>query len=170
MVLAAGARVVRSAERRGRLCAQVERRAIFQLDLTAAVTALGGVPARHAAGAARLAAGARRVHQLLMGPHEGDAYAACARATETTANAYAKALSLRLPSDVRFGVERQNAEVEWDCGELRRLRWGGTLAPLPGPSVDGQTEGAQASAPNDLDSARALEVWSEEGGPGPGRA
>jgi hypothetical protein len=33
-------------------------------------------------------------------------------------------LRFGLPSDVRFGIERQYAEVELDCRELHRLRWG----------------------------------------------
>ena len=48
---------------------------------------------------------------------------ACAQASERTASAYARALSLSLADDVRFGVERQSAVLTVECGELRRLRW-----------------------------------------------
>jgi hypothetical protein len=68
-----------------------------------------------------------------MGSHEGDAYSACARASEVAAGAYAKALTFQLPADVTFGVEQQYAEIERDRHELRRLRWGADLTPLPDP-------------------------------------
>ncbi len=170
MVLDVGARIVDGTERRARLRQQIERRLVFQRDLANAVTALGGVPATHATSAARIAGVARGVRRLMAGPHEGDAYAACARATERTASAYSQALRLELPADVRFGVEQQDAEVEWDRSELRRLRWGASLAPLPSRSVHGQTERPNGSAPSAIDDARALEVWSEEGGSAQGRA
>jgi uncharacterized protein (TIGR02284 family) len=163
LVLAVAARIIDGADRRARLREQAKRRRVFQRDLSAAVTALGGVPATHAASGARLAVAGRRVRELLLGPHEGDAYADCARATEMTATAYAKALRLALPDDVAFGVERQYGEIEWDRSELRRLRWGASPAPLPSP--EGQAEGAGAA--READEARALEVWSEEGGSGP---
>lgn len=167
MVLAAAARIVHGAERRGRLRAQVERRIVFQHDLAAGVTALGGVPATHASSGTWLAVRGRRVRQVLIGPHEGDAYAACARSTEKTATAYAKVLTLGLPPDVEFGVASQYAEVEWDRRELRRLRWGASLAPVPGQSGRQQIERSSASAPSEAVDARALEVWSEEGGSSP---
>ncbi len=168
--LDAAARIVDGAERRARLREQVQRRLTFRRDLAAAVTALDGVPAAHAAVGARLAAVGRRFRELLIGPHEGDAYAACAQATATAAAVYAKALHLGLPPDVTFGLERQYLEVEWDRSELRRLRWGASLAPVAGPSLFAQTERPKASAPSDADDARALDVWSEEGGPGPARS
>jgi uncharacterized protein (TIGR02284 family) len=169
MALEVAARIVSDMERRARLREQIERRLTFQRDLTAGVTALGGVPATRAASGARLAAAARRVRELMIGPHDGDAYAVCARASARTATAYAKALKLQLPADVTFGLERQYAEVEWDCSELRRVRWGASFTPLPGRSLDRRPEGSNASAPGELDDARALEVWSQEGGSGAGR-
>lgn len=167
MALVAAARIVDDAERHARLRQQVERRLTFQRDLTAAVSTLGGVPAMYAAGGAMLAARARRVRELMIGPHDGDAYAVCARATERTETAYSKALKLRLPADVAFGLERQSTEIEWDRRELRRLRWGASLSPLPERSLDQET--GRWNAPSELEDARALEVWSEEGGRGPGR-
>jgi uncharacterized protein (TIGR02284 family) len=165
--LEACARVLSDAGRRARLRAQVQRRLVFRRDLAAAVTALRGEPAERAPLGVRLAAGARRIQTLLIGPHEGDAYAVCARATEATANAYAKALRSRLPADVTFGIERQYVEVEWDRRELRRLRWGASLAPLPSPSPPWTPDPPEASAASDVDDALALQVWSEEGGRGP---
>ncbi len=168
MALGTALRMVDGNERCALLREQIERRLIFQRDLMAAVTELGGDPATHPAPGARLSAAARRVRELLIGPHDGDAYAVCARATETTANAYSKALKLDLPSDVAFGLERQYAEIEWDHCELRRLRWGASPTSRPDRSVNAQIE--LANAPRDADDARALETWSEEGGSGASRA
>ena len=168
ITLEEAARVVDGAERRSRLRQQAKRRAIFRRDLALALNALGGVPAQHASGMARLAVGARRIRRLLMGPHDGDAYALCARATERTATAYAKALKLTLPADVRFGVESQYDEIEWDRGELRRLRWGASLSPLPGGRAETKPERLDAASRNELADERALEDWSEDGGAGPG--
>lgn len=168
ITLEAGAGIVDGTDRRARLREQIQRRVVFQRDLTAAVTALGGVPATHATGGARLAAGARRIRHLMIGPHEGDAYATCARATEKAATAYAQALKRQLPADVRFGIERQYAEVEWDHGELRRLRWGASLTPLPRGSLPMGPECPDANGANESPDDRALGVWSEEGGGGAG--
>jgi uncharacterized protein (TIGR02284 family) len=122
MALEAAADIVDGAERRARIREQVGRRLIFQRDVARAVVALGGVPATRGSGIARLTAAARGIRKLLIGAHEGDAYAVCARAAEKTAAAYAEALATALPADVRFGVERQYAEIECDRSELRRLR------------------------------------------------
>ena len=167
VVLHAAIGIIDGAERRSRLREQVKRRAIFQRDISAAVVALGGVPTGSASPFARLTAAARGVRERLIGPHEGDAYAACARATEKTAAAYAKALTGALPADVRFGVEQQYAEIECDRSELRRLRWGASPSPLPGERADTPS----LSEPAD---DRALEGWGEDGGaagarPGPER-
>jgi len=167
MVLGTALRIVDGSERRALLREQIERRLTFQRELMAEVSELGGDPATHPAPHARLSAAARRVRELLIGPHDGDAYAVCARATETTANAYSKALKLHLPADVTLGLESQYAEVEWDYRELRRLRWGASPTPRPNRSVDAQLE--LANAPRDADDARALETWSEEGGSGASR-
>ena len=169
MVLNTALRSMDGGERRARLREQLERRLSFQREVMAAVTALGGVPATHPAPYALLSAAARRVRELLIGPHDGDAYAVCARATETTANAYSKVLKLHLPADVTFGLERQYTQIEWDHRELRRLRWGASPTPRPNGNADAQIELANANAPRDADDARALETWSEEGGSGPSR-
>ncbi len=163
LALDAGARIVDGADRRARLREQAQRRLVFQRDLAAAVTALGGVPTAHAAIGARLAVGAGRLREACIGPHAGDAYAACARATAKTADGYAKAMRLGLPADVTFGLERQYLEIDWDRSELRRLRWGASLTPLP------QAARGEGSA-READDARALGVWSAEGGAGPARA
>jgi hypothetical protein len=99
-----------------------------------------------------------------MGPHEGDAYSVCARASEVAAGAYATALMRELPADMTFGIERQYAEIEWDRHELRRLRWGAALTPLPNPGRRGPPERKSQSAPRKVDEERALGVWSDEGG------
>jgi uncharacterized protein (TIGR02284 family) len=168
MALEAAARILSDSERRERVREQAQRRRVFERDLATAVTGLGGVPAARAAIGASVGAVARRIQELFMGQHTGDAYAVCARATETTATAYAKALTLRLPTDVAFGLARQHAEVEWDRAELRRLRWGASLSPLGRPSPQDNTELPGADSPSELDDARAREVWSNEGGPGAG--
>lgn len=131
LALDAAARVVRGAERRQRLLQQALRRSVFQRDLGAAITGLGGVPAESASYRAKIGSAARRIRQVLTGPHEGDAYASCARAAERTSVAYSRALRSTLPPDVRFGVQRAFSEIEWDCAELRRLRFGARLATLP---------------------------------------
>ena len=69
IALDAAARIIDGGERRARLREQVQRRLIFQKDLAAAVTGLGGIPAAHATGGARLAEGARRMRELVIGPH-----------------------------------------------------------------------------------------------------
>lgn len=170
MGLEAAARIVDGPERRARLHAQRERRVVFQGDLMTAVAARGGVPARHAAMGATLATAARRVRRLLIGPHTGDAYAVCARATETTADAYAKVLTRGLPPDVRFGIEHQYAEIDWDRRELRRLRWGAAPTVLSKRGAPERAEPASASGTAEVADALALEVWSQEGGTARGRS
>ena len=173
MVLDAAAGIMDDAERRARLREQAGRRVIFQQDLVAAVRALGGAPAQHAPSSARLMAGVRRVRRLLIGPHAGDAYAVCARAAAKSASAYSRALELRLPADVRYGVERQSAEVENDCSELRRLRWGANPSTLPRERGETMLAGAGRDAARlrtELDDERALEEWTEDGGAGPNRS
>lgn len=166
VALDAAARIMDGAERRAALREQSRRRVIFRRDLAAAVTALGGVPAKPRTARAKLAAAARRLSEVLIGPHAGDAYAACARATEAAANAYSKALTLKLPADVMFGVECQYEEVEWDRRELRRLRWGASLTPPPARTLRVQAERHEQSSAEDLQDERAIEVWSDEGGGG----
>lgn len=121
--------VVPAADRRGSLPEKAARRRVFRQDLSAAVVALGGVPANGASLTARGRAWARDLRRLLAGPHGGDAYAACSRAAENAADQYTRVLRSGLPDDVRFGIERQHAEVELDSRELRRLRWGAGPAP-----------------------------------------
>lgn len=126
---AAAARIVQGTEARERLLQQAARRGVFRHDLSAAAGALGALPASGASLSAKISAGARGLRGLLAGPHQGDAYAACARATEKTASEYVRALGSHLPADIRFGIEQEYSEVEFDCRELRRLRWGARQAP-----------------------------------------
>jgi hypothetical protein len=97
---------------------------------------------------------------LLNGQHVGDAYAACSRATEKSAHAYAMVLRLELPDDARFGVELQCEEIELDCKELRRLRWGAALSPSPAARKDADTP---SEHPQTFDE-QALEAWDDDGG------
>lgn len=167
----AAASVVDGAERRARLRDQAKRRVVFQHDLTAAVTAVGGVPARNPSGLARLMTRARRIRALLIGAHAGDAYAVCARTAGKSVAAYSKALLLDLPADVRFGLERQCAEVESDHCELRRLRWGASPSTWPVEHQDTAPEAGAGvgSRRTALEDARALEDWTEDGGAGADR-
>ena len=131
LVLNAAALVLHGTGRRRRLLHQARRRGVFREDLGKAILALGGVPAKRASYRARVSGAARRFRQILTGGHEGDAYAACARATEKTSAAYARALRSTLPADVGFGVERELSEIEWDRIELNRLRFGALPAAVP---------------------------------------
>jgi uncharacterized protein (TIGR02284 family) len=162
--LRTAARIVGGAERRERLQHQALRRAVFQSDLSAAVVALGGVPAQTGSFHAQLGALARGLRRLLAGPHQGDAYAACARAAEKTSNAYARVLRSSLPSNVRFGLERELSELEWDRDELRRLRFGARPAASPvetNPAPGMKLRSPSSSERND---ELALGAWSNEGG------
>jgi uncharacterized protein (TIGR02284 family) len=172
MALDAAAAIVDGAARRTRLREQAKRRVIFQGDLAAAVTALGGAPAQSASSLAKLMARARRVREVMTGPHAGDAYAVCARAAETSLAAYARLLRLGLSADARFGVEGQQAEVERDRSELRHLRWGANpsmpSAERSKPASDAP-ERLDSFSGSELDDERALEDWTEDGGAEAGR-
>ena len=124
-------RIVQAPDRQRSLQQQAERRRIFRRDLSGAIVAFGGVPAKRASLRARGLAWARGLRRLVTGPHGGDAYAACADAAERATDEYSRVLRFGLPSDVRFGIERQHAEVELDSRELRRLRWGASPTPPP---------------------------------------
>ena len=163
--LDSAARLMEGSERKLRLLRQSQRRTVFLRDLGAAVIALGGVPASGASSRARLLGELRGIRALLAGYHSGDAYAACARATENTASAYFAALQSELPADIRFGLERQYAEIEVDRGELRRLRWGASPTAMAGDRAK-QLEDKSVPAttlPGDGDD-RALGTWGDEGG------
>jgi signal transduction histidine kinase len=96
---------------------------------------------------------------VLTGAHSGDVYAACSRAAGKTLHAYAVALHIGLPSDVRFGLERQYREIEFDYKELRRLRWGAT------PRDVVETPDTVTTPPPSSDHD-ALESWDDDGGLG----
>jgi uncharacterized protein (TIGR02284 family) len=140
LVLDEALSAVRGADRRARLSQQSSRRTAFRTDLSKEIVSLGGVPEVHASYGARLSAAARRFRRLITGSNEGDAYAACARATENTAHAYARGLRLTLPVDARLGVETEYREIEQDRGELRRLRWGASLAGAVDPTPAKETD------------------------------
>lgn len=165
LALDTAARIVQGAERRRRLLHQALRRVVFQHDLSAAVVALGGVPAKSASNRARLSGLARAIRRLLAGPHEGDAYATCARATEKTSGAYARVLRSKLPADVRFGIEREFSEIEWDRSELRRLRFGARPSASPIRSAGPEDDlVSRARLRLERSDELALETWSDEGG------
>ena len=123
-------RIVPAPDHQGSLRQKAARRRLFGRDLSAAVVALGGVPAKRASLHARGLAWGRSLRRLVSGPHGGDVYAACADAADRATSEYWRVLRLGLPSDLRFGTERQHAEVELDGRELRRLRWGARPAQL----------------------------------------
>jgi hypothetical protein len=127
-------------ERGARLKMQSARRAVFVHDLAAGVLALGGVPSTRPSYGARVSAALRSVRELATGVHQGTHYVACEHAAENTAEACSNALGLDLPDDVRFGLERQLAEVSFDQKELHWLRFGGDPSEAPGkglPWTDG---------------------------------
>lgn len=142
LALAEAQRVLPEPDEQRRLARLLERRRTFRLELGKAVVACGGVPAQRASIAAHCLAWARSLRRLVSGPHGGDAYAACARAVERSADAYVRVLGSSLPDEVRSSVERQQAEVELDGGHLRRLRWG---APTRLPSDASEAGGLQGS-------------------------
>lgn len=116
-------RIVLAADARRNLREKAARRLVFRSDLSRAVVAFGGVPPTRASRLARGSVWARSLRRLVTGPHKGDAYAVCVRASERASAKYAHALRSSLPDDIRFGIERQYAEIELDYRELRRLRW-----------------------------------------------
>ena len=122
----------------------LEQRRAFRLALGDAVVAWGGLPARGASFGARCLSWARSLRRLASGAHGGDAYAACARATERARSEYVGVLRLSLPLDLRLSLERQRAQVELDAGKLRRLRWGVNKLTAPDDSA---TPRAQSSLP-----------------------
>ena len=122
-------------ERGARLRMQSARRAVFVHDLAAGVLALGGTPASQPSYGARASAALRSVRELATGVHQGSHYVACEHAAEKTADACSHALGLQLPADVRFGVERQLAEVSFDQKELHWLRFGGDPSGAPGKGL-----------------------------------
>lgn len=124
VTLDAAARLLRNTSRAFVLVRQSGRRGVFRADLSSALDRLGGTAGRSRATTARLGVMARRLVAALSEPHEGDAFAGCARATDRTERAYRKVLKLALPGDIRFGLDRQCAEIQFDSQELRRLRWG----------------------------------------------
>jgi uncharacterized protein (TIGR02284 family) len=137
-------------ERRNRLRQQASRRLTFQTDLRTSIVALGGRLETGRSLTDRLRAAARGVRERLTATREQNPYSDCARATERTESAYAKALRMTLPSDVHSDVERQHAEVELDRKELQWLRHGGSL---------GRTPGSGASVPRAVLSTTPHKAW-----------
>ena len=166
LVLGAAALVVKGSEARRRLLQQELRHGVFEGDLSKAITALGGRPIRKGSYRAKVMAAARLIRQMLVGGHEGDAYAACARATEKTNAAYTRALRLELPADVRFGVEQELIEIQRDCLELGRLRFGARPASPVGSARPENGKAFDAPLHSARDDEGALGAWSNEGGAG----
>jgi len=150
-------------ERGARLRHQSARRGIFLGDLRAGVLALKGVPAAGASYRAQLSDALRSVTELVTGPQQRAAYVSCARTTERTARAYTRALGLDLPADVRFGLVRQQAEIDNDSRELRWLRWGGSLSHAQ-RSSDAAEPTATSGVSAGFADRRALDVWEQDGG------
>jgi hypothetical protein len=115
-------------DRQSDLRQKADLRRVFQRDLSRAVVALGGVPAKGASLRARGLAWGRSLRRLVTGPHGGDAYAACALAAETASGQYSGVLRLSLSADLRLDVERQLVDVNLDWADLRRMRWGASPA------------------------------------------
>ena len=140
---------IQGPERKERVMEQLRRRTVFCSDLSAGVIALGGVPADRPSLRARFAGLLATLEKTPPQPtYHGSVYAACARAVERTTRAYTKALHLDLPADVRFGLERQFVEVEYDRKELRWLCHGGSLTSMPGqrPREIGESPEASRAA------------------------
>jgi uncharacterized protein (TIGR02284 family) len=137
-------RLVHDADQQRDLERHLEQRRAFRLALGDAVAAWGGLPARNASFGARCSSWVRSLRRLASGAHGGDAYAACARATERARSEYDGVLRLKLPTDLRRSIERQRAQVELDAGKLRRLRWGVNKRP---PSDDGDGRRPRSSFP-----------------------
>ena len=149
-------------ERGARLRQQSSRRGVFLGDLRSGVEALAGVPAHGPSYRAKITGALRSVEALVLGAHQGKGYISCARATARTARAYARALTLDLPDDVRFGLVRQQAEIDADWQELRWLRWGGSLNDAQSSAVaPGRAVSPAPAGPADR---RALDVWEQDGG------
>jgi hypothetical protein len=148
-------------ERGQRLQEQASRRQVFRQDLAVAIAGLGGTPIQRLSVLARLGARLRHLPTLWFGPQRGATYARSARAVERTARAYERVLASDLPAAVRFGLERQQEEIDYDRKELRWLRYGGSLGPLPGPRTQRPTGGpSDSSAGNELSN----QVWRDDGG------
>lgn len=153
--------VIHGGEGTLRLQQLARRRANFLRDLRSGVVALGKVPAAGPSYAVKLASGWRYLKRFLVGSHAGDAYRVCAGATAKTMLAYANALDVELPSDVRFGLEHQYREVQLDWEELRRRRWGATPRRSKQEIPDAET------APfADAERDQALQSWDDDGGRG----
>jgi hypothetical protein len=156
-------------ERGRRLRVQASRRKVFRSDLGAGVMAFGGVPVRAGSYGVTLAGALRSIRRFFVGARRGDVCARSAQAVERTARAYSTALELALPSDVRFGLERQCVEIEFDRRELRWLRWGGSLGPLPASSAQEALGQPPLAADREADHERALGRWGDDGGRTGGR-
>jgi hypothetical protein len=145
LALDAAARGIRGEMTRARIQRQVSRRRTFREDLGTGIVALGGIPAEHGSLGGAMSTALSSVWRLIAGPHTGDTYAVCARATEKTALAYRSALELELPDDARYGIESQCAEIDLDVTELRRLRWG--AAPLTPDGVSAEGDPSSSESP-----------------------
>jgi hypothetical protein len=124
LALGEAMRLVHDAGQQRGLEQHLEQRRAFRLALGDAVIARGGRPAKGASFGAGCLSWGRSVRRLASDAHPGDAYAACARATERARGEYDDVLRLSLPLDLRLIIEQQRSQLELDAGKLRRLRWG----------------------------------------------
>ncbi len=146
VVLREAARSVDGAERQGRLLQQARRRDQFESELRALLVELGGPSLSSGSALAPLSAWGRALWRALAGPHQGDAYAACALAAESSVAAYTKALAQPLSAELRSGLERELLDVAADAKALGRLRWGEPLAEAR-PCDEGHRTALHARAP-----------------------
>jgi hypothetical protein len=140
-----------------RLQRQVRRRLEFRKDLDAAILACGGTPTLDGAFGERLLRTLRGVRGWLFARGARNAYASCTRAAANSIARYAQVGTLELPSDMRFGIDRQHSQVEVDFDELTRLRWS-DRRPAAEPGA------TSLAVTLDDDEGAAFEVWTDDGG------
>lgn len=139
--------VCRGGERAVQFQQRAQGRAKSIEALRAGVVALGGVPSEGGSYTEKVSSSWRAFKRLFTGPHAGDVYAVCARAAAKTSAAYATALEVELPSDLRLRLERQHRDVEVDYRQLRRLRWGASpYTPAERDSAAAELAGAELTA------------------------
>jgi uncharacterized protein (TIGR02284 family) len=162
LALEAAAVVVKDEGRRRRLQDQSRRRVVFRRDLEEGIAELGGLTTHQSSFMARLRLSLWRRRGSRAAFGGGEVYAACADATQRTAAAYFAVLEAKIPGTIRFEVERQYSEIDFDRRELHWLERSGGRALSP----DDKTGNPSAAAARRVASSddRALEAWGDEGG------
>jgi hypothetical protein len=117
------AKVVRGGESRNDLLARCKRRRIFIDQLATEVCVLDGKARAAVALPDDSCAALRRARSRVIGRHDGDIYAACARVEVDTAERYAAVRLASLPQHAARLVARQHVEIEQDRNDLRRDSW-----------------------------------------------